>query len=145
MKPKKQFQIGSSYFFSKYDDYHSKDYDDLCIMDTFIFPGRVMNMKIKDRDVFMFRDMDKSGFLADLRETGVHMKAGKFLVPEFNEYIGFTIDDLKSIMDSFDKIDEKHRYEKVIAAAYIENGGFFLTDDQRDRAYQVYKADRGLS
>ena len=35
----------SIYFFSKYKDFKSKDYDDLCIMDTFIFPGCVMNTK----------------------------------------------------------------------------------------------------
>ena len=144
MKPKRQFQMGSSYFFNKYEDYHSKDYDDLCIMDTFNFPGRrVMNMKIKGKDVFMFRDMDKQGFLDDIKETGVYMKAGKFLIPEFNEYIGFTIDDLKSIMDYFDKMDWNHKYEKVIAESYIENGGFFLTDEQRDKAYGVYKKTRG--
>ena len=135
--------MGSSYFFNKYEDYHSKDYDDLCIMDTFNFPGRrVMNMKIKGNDVFMFRDMDKQGFLDDIKETGVYMKAGKFLIPEFNEYIGFTIDDLKSIMDYFDKMDWNHKYEKVIAESYIENGGFFLTDEQRDKAYGVYKKTR---
>ena len=146
MKPKRQFQIGSSYFFNKYEDYHSKDYDDLCIMDTFNFPGRrVMNMKIKGNDVFMFRDMDKQGFLDDIKETGVYMKAGKFLVPEFNEYIGFTIDDLKSIMDYFDNMDWNHKYEKVIAESYIENGGFFLTDEQRDKAYSVYKKSREQS
>ena len=45
MKPIKQFQMGSTYFFSKYKDFKSKDYDDLCIMDTFIFPGCVMNTR----------------------------------------------------------------------------------------------------
>lgn len=143
MKPKVKFQIGSSYFFGKYDDYHSKDYDDLCIMDTFNFPGkRMMNMKIKGKDVFMFRDMDKQGFIDDLKETNVYMKAGKFLIPEFNEYIGFTIDDLKSIMEYFEQIDYPHKYEKVIADAYIENNSFTLTDEQRQKAYDVYKHAR---
>ena len=144
MKPIKQFQMGSSYFFNKYDGYKQKDYDDLCIMDTFIFPGRVMNMKLEGRDVFMFRNMDKQGFIDDVLETKVYMKAGKFLIPEFNEYIGFTIEDLKSILYFFDEIDERHTYEKIIAESYIENNGFFLTDEQRDKAYNEYKKKKDI-
>ena len=52
MKPIKQFQMGSTYFFSKYRDFKAKDYDDLCIMDRFIFKGNVMNMKLKDKDEY---------------------------------------------------------------------------------------------
>ena len=144
MTPIKQFQMGSSYFFNKYDDFHSKDYDDLCIMDKFIFPGRVINAKIDGNDVFMFRNMPKQGFIDDLVESDVCMKAGKFLIPEFNEYIGFTIDDLISIMSFFDRMDEKHSYEKIIAESYIENNGFFLTDSQRDKAYEEYKKKKDV-
>lgn len=145
MKPIKQFQMGSSYFFSRYEDFHSKDYDDLCIMDKFIFPGRVMNMKLKGKDVFMFRNMDKQGFIDDVKETGVYMKLGKFLIPEFNEYIGFTIDDLKELRPLFENLDEKHRYEKIIADAYIKNNEFTLKGRQRSIAYAEYKKSRNLN
>ena len=43
MKPIKQFQMGSTYFFSKYKDFKSKDYDELCIMDVFPFNNNMMN------------------------------------------------------------------------------------------------------
>jgi hypothetical protein len=102
-------------------------------------------MKLKDKDVFMFRNMDKQGFIDDVTETKVYMKAGKFLIPEFNEYINFTIDDLKSILYFFDNIDERHSYEKIIAESYIENNGFFLTDSQRDKAYEEYKSKKEQS
>ena len=72
------------------------------------------------------------------------MKAGKFLIPEFNEYINFTIDDLKSICYIFNEMDSKHSYEKIIADAYIENNGFFLTDEQRDMEYKEYKKTRNI-
>jgi hypothetical protein len=137
--------MGSSYFFDKYEDYKSKDYDDLCIMDRFIFEGaKVMNMKIGGRDVFMYKNMDKKGFMDEVFETNVFMKAGKFLIPEFNEYIGFTIEDLEKMRPMFEQIDYRHGYEKIIFEAYLENGGFFLTDEQRDRAYAEYKYERGL-
>ena len=61
MKPIKQFQMGSTYFFSKYKDFKSKDYDDLCIMDTFIFPGCVMNMKLNGKGCVPFQEYAKAG------------------------------------------------------------------------------------
>lgn len=139
MKAIKQFQMGSTYFFNKYEDYKMKDYDELCIMDEFIFPGNIMNMKLDGKDIFMFRDMDKQGFIDDVIESKVYMKVGKFLIPEFNEHIGFTIEDLKSILYLFDDMDERHTYEKIIAESYIDNNGFFLSDTQRDKAYKEYK------
>lgn len=139
MEPIKQFQMGSSYFFSDYEDYQMKDYDEICIMDEFIFSENVMNMKFENKDVFLFRNMDKKGYIDDVIDSGVYMKLGKFLIPEFNTFIGFTIDDLKSIMYLFDRIDERHGYEKIIAESYIENGDFLLTDKQKDKAYFEYK------
>lgn len=144
MKSIKEFKMGSSYFFDKYEDYKMKDYDELCIMDEFFFPGKVMNAKIDGKDIFMFRNMDKQGYIDDVIETKVYMKAGKFLIPEFNEFIGFTIEDLKSILYFFDNMDEKHRYEKIIAESYIENNGFFLSDSQRDKAYKAYKENKNI-
>ena len=142
MKPIKQFQMGSTYFFSKYKDFKSKDYDELCIMDVFPFNNNMMNAKLKDRDLLLFRDMSKSGYINDLIESKTPMKAGKFLIPEFNEYINFTIDDLKSILHIFENMDSKHSYEKIIAESYIENNGFFLTGRQRRKAYAEYKKSR---
>ena len=142
MKPIKQFQIGSSYFFSSYPDYKSKDNDELCIMDEFPFKENVMNVKLNHKDIFLFRDMPKSGYINDLVKSNTPMKIGKFLIPEFCSYIGFTIEDLKSIFHIFDNIDSKHTYEKIIAQSYIENNDFFLTTQQRDLAYDEYKSTR---
>ena len=52
------------------------------------------------------------------------------------------IEDLKLFEDSFKRIDDKHKYEKVIYDAYIENGDFVLTEEQRNKAYQLYKEKR---
>jgi hypothetical protein len=37
-----------------------------------------------------------------------------------------------------EKLDDKHLYEKVIYDAYIENGCWGLTDEQRAEAYRIY-------
>ena len=138
--------MGSSYFFDRYDDYKIKDNDELHIVDEFIFPNRVcMNMKLFDgNDIFIFKNTDKQEYINDVYESGVNMKVGKFLIPEFNKYINFTIDDLKSLQPIFDDMDEKHAYERVIFESYLKNGDFFLTDEQRREAYKEYKRSRGL-
>ena len=138
--------MGSSYFFDRYDDYKIKDNDELHIVDEFIFPNRVcMNMKLFDgNDIFIFKNTDKQEYINDVYESGVNMKVGKFLIPEFNKYINFTIDDLKSLQPIFDNMDKKHTYERVIFESYLKNGDFFLTDEQRREAYKEYKRSRGL-
>lgn len=143
MKPIVAFKMGSGYFFSCFDDYKVKDIDELCIMDTFPdIKTNVLNMKMNGKDVFFYRNMDKYGFISDVRDTKVPMKAGKFLIPEFNEFIGLTIDDLALLKDVFSKMDDKHSYEKIIFNSYLENGGFYLTDKQKERAYEEYKKAR---
>ena len=66
------------------------------------------------------------------------MAAGKFLVPEFARELGMDIDDLERLRPLSEKLDEKHLYEKVIYDAYIENGCWGLTDEQRIEAYRIY-------
>ena len=138
--------MGSSYFFDIYDDYKLKDNDELHIVDEFIFPNKVcMNMRLFDgNDIFIFKNTDKQEYINDVYESGVNMKVGKFLIPEFNKYINFTIDDLKSLQPIFDNMDEKHTYERVIFESYLKNRDFFLTDEQRREAYKEYKRSRGL-
>jgi hypothetical protein len=64
---------------------------------------------------------------------------GKFLVPDFAKEIDLTIEDLKCLSHLLEKLDEKHTYEKIIFNSYLENGDFYLTDEQRNRAYEEYK------
>lgn len=142
MKPIKTFTIGSRVFFSGMKDYSPKDIDELNIMDEFNLKGNVLNAQINGKDVFFFRNMDKEGFIQDALESNVPMRVGKFLVPEFAEHLGLTIDDLRRLAPLFDSIDEKHEYERVIYESYLENKGFNLTDSQREKAYKVYKEKR---
>ena len=65
-------------------------------------------------------------------------KLGKFLVPEFARELGMDINDLERLRPLAEKLDEKHLYENVIYDAYIENGCWGLTDEQRIEAYRIY-------
>lgn len=138
----KEFKIGSSIFFDSYSDYTQKDIDILAITDLPLFGKPMMNMKLKDKDIFFMCIEENSVMLDNTLESGVNMRAGKFLSPEFAEYIELTIEELKKLKPMFDDIDEKHMYEKVIFDSYIKNNGFFLTNDQRLMAYEEYKRQR---
>lgn len=138
----KEFKIGSSIFFDSYSDYTQKDIDILAITDLPLFGKPMMNMKLKDKDIFFMCIEENSVMLDKTLESGVNMRAGKFLSPEFAEYIGLTIEELKKLKPMFDDIDEKHMYEKVIFDSYIKNNGFFLTNEQRLMAYEEYKRKR---
>lgn len=67
---------------------------------------------------------------------------GKYLVPEFAKLIDLNIDDLKQLRPMLDRLDEKHSYICTIFDAYISNDDFYLTDEQRDQAYAIYKQYR---
>ena len=131
--------MGSSYFFDKIDGFKSKDIDLLCIMDDFgKIKSNVLNLKADGKDIFFFRDMDKEGFIKDTLESVTPMRFCKFLIPEFCEYIGFTVDDLIVFKDLVEKIDEKHQYTKLIYEYYLENKSFALTDEQLKKVYEEY-------
>jgi len=143
IKPIKKFTIGSSVFFKDYfTEYVEKDQDELQIMDTFLPKTNVLNLKDGKKDVFFWRNMDKEGFITDTLSSNLPMRAGKFLVKEFTDYLGFTIDDLKRLGPMFERMDERHTYEKIIYESYVQNGDFYLTDEQRLRAFNEYKKRR---
>ena len=143
MKTIKKFDIGSRVFFNNFDDYVTKDIDELHIMDSWIVKGtNVLNLNDNGLDIFYFKNMSKEEFINDTLQCETSMRVGKFLVPEFVEYINFTIDDLKKLEIQFNKIDDKHKYEKIIYDAYIKNNEFKLTEEQLKAAYKEYKKYR---
>lgn len=137
----KKHLMGSRYFFGCYPDYTSKDNDYLYFVDEPIMFKEVMNLKSgngKD-DIFLWKRMKPEEYIERLFDTKNKMQAGKFLVKEICDDVGFTIEHLKQIEKCFNNIDEKHSYEKIIYDAYIQNNDFSLTDEQREKAYNVYK------
>ena len=104
-----------------------------------------MKAQIGNDDIFMYKpDVTKEEFIQELMTSGVNMKAGKFLVPDFCKHIGFTIEDLKELKPYFYNMDDKHKYEKLIYDAYLKNNDFVLTDEQRIDAFNEYKKERLL-
>lgn len=135
--------IGSQYFFSCYDDFASKDIDELQIVDTneFLQMRQITGM---GKCLFQLkRHQSKEDYIAWALQSNIGMVIGKFLIPEFCEAIGFTIEDLPRLVSLLTKLDDKHKYEEIIFNSYLENGSFALTNEQREQAYKSYKNSRG--
>lgn len=142
MKALRKFEIGSSLFFGDIPGYKAKDLDELHIMDDFVPGQNVLHLFDGKKDIIMTRDMNKQEFMADALTSGVPMRAGKFLSPMFAAYLEMSISDLQKLDSLFANMDEKHTYEFIIYKAYLQNGGWYLTESQKMEAYQEYRRTR---
>ena len=141
MKTIHRIKCGSSTFFNKFEDYKPKDIDWIIFVDKIPGDKLMWRVKIKNDDLMMHHISTTKQQFIDAALTNP-LKIGKFLSPEFNKYIGFTIEDLKIFKDLVNQLDNTHKYQKVIYDSYLENGSFTLTDEQLDKAYKEYKKYR---
>jgi hypothetical protein len=142
MKALAKFTAGSSAFFDCYPDFNPGDIDILIIMDDLPEGDNVFHLFDGKKDNLLLRKMTKEGYIRDALDSGVPMRLGKFLVPEFASFIKMDIQDLKRLEPLTRELDEKHTYEKIIYDAYIQNDGWWLTEDQRMAAYSEYRRTR---
>lgn len=141
MKERAVFLVGSGYFFGAFDNFKSKDKDLLYLMDGWFLKRPSVWFRDKDADMFLYPNIGIRLLKECLKENDPYT-AGKFLVPEFCEYIGATIEDVKRLETLFYALDEKHRYETFIYECYVKNNGLWLTEEQRLKAYEIYKTAR---
>ena len=139
------FTIGSSAFFSGYKDYTNSVYENVLILDDNPDYEYETNYLENNKHIVRWRNMSKNEFIDFHKGLYKGRYIGKFLVPEFAEYLGMTIEDLQQLSHLIEYLDEKHLYEKIIYDSYISNNDFYLTDTQRYTAYLEYKKERGLS
>ena len=133
--------IGSNYFFHSYKDFKATDIDKIEVVETNEFKEKRV-IRGQGKDYFYLKKKPKQELINDALKSSLALVVGKFLIPEFNEQIDFTINDLSQLKPLIDKLDEKHIYEKIIYEAYLQNGDFILTKEQRDAAYASYKKAR---
>ena len=137
-----RFTVGSRAFFSNYEDFTPHDTDILLLEDNPTDYKYCSQLRIKGNCYFRWKRMSKEEFIALHDEKASGLLLGKFLVPEFAKEIELTIEDLKRLSNLLEKLDDKHTYEKIIYNSYLENGDFYLTDEQRKKAYDEYKEKR---
>ena len=136
-EPRRRFRVGSTYFFGEGHDIDEVEFEEHPKLFRNVMQFR---KKDKTRCLFIWRKMDPDEFVEYTLNSRLPMEVGKFLVPEVADYLGITMEHLKQLRPVVDRLDKKHEYERVIYEAYMENGGMFLTPEQRDLAYLVYKS-----
>ena len=139
-----KFTIGSNYFFSEYLDFSPSDYDTLEFEENPTMYKTCMQLRARDktRCHFWWRKMSPDEFVEYTLSSKVPMEIGKFLIPEVNEYLGFTLEHLKKLEPIVENLDDRHKYEQIIFNSYIQNKDFTLTQEQRNKAYEEYKKYR---
>lgn len=137
--------VGSTYFFKGLEGFKSKDTDRVVLVDNPVGFKNVRQTSGSGSCLFEWRKMTADEFVEYTLTKGPAMQIGKFLVPEFCEEIGFTIEHLKKLESLVEKLDVKHGYEKIIYNSYIKNGLFTLTEEQLKDAYEEYKKERATN
>ncbi len=134
--------VGSRHFFWKIAGYKSKDSDYVYIVGQ--GKGFEYIMQVADGSICRFEVVKRPvpEMIAYTLRSGDPLQIGKFLVPEFAEAIGATVEDIAPLEPLLDKLDAKHAYEAYIFRAVQGNGTFTLTDEQRKEAYRIYTEAR---
>ena len=134
--------VGSIYFFKNIEGFKSKDIDRIILIDNPQGFNFVRQTSGSGSCLYEWKRMSADEFVTFTLNSKLPMSVGKFLVKEFCDEIGFTISHLKQLAPQFDKLDDKHKYEKVIFEAIISNNSWTLTDEQLNNAYEEYKKYR---
>lgn len=137
----KQFEIGSSAFFSGMEGYGGKGSDTLLIeRDPVGF--KTWRESSGPCSVVEWREMGKDEFIEATLSFDRPELAGKFLITEFAEWLQMTADNLKKLDGLFSKMEGKQAYLRKIYEYYIENGKFELSEEQKKEAYSIYQEYR---
>lgn len=138
----KTILVGSTYFFAGIEGFKSKDIDRVVLIDN---PAGFTNIRQTSGNGFClyeWRRMSADEFVELTLNSTLPMSVGKFLVKEFCAAIGFSIQHLKKLAPQFEKLDNKHKYEKIIFESIIKNNSWDLTSEQINAAYSEYKKYR---
>jgi hypothetical protein len=138
----KQFKIGSSALFSGMQGYNEKSSDLLLIEKDPVGFKTWRESSCQSGVIAEWKEMGKDEFIEATLSFGRPELVGKFLIPEFAEWLQMTIDDLKKLDNLFSKMEGKQAYLKKIYDYYIENGEFELREEQKKDAYSIYQEYR---
>lgn len=138
----KKILVGSRAFFAGCEGFRSKDRDYLELVETPRGFTWRREQSLRGVCTFSYKLEPAADMVRRTLESGDALLVGKFLVPEFAEAIGATVEDILSLETLLPKLDEKHQYEAAIFEAVKHNGTFTLTDEQRAAAYEIYKQAR---
>lgn len=139
----KKITTGSRAFFCGIEGFNPKDKDIIVMVEKNDVAFEWMRQTSNgSTDVFEIVRRPKAELIAHAVEKAKPMAIARFLTPEFAEEIGLEPANLAQLKPMRDALDPKHEYLGVIYDAYVKNGSFNLTDEQKMAAFENYKAAR---
>jgi len=139
----KRITTGSRAFFSGMEGFKPKDVDVVILVNAKDVPFQWMRQTSNGAvDVFEIVRHPKDELIAHAVRKARPMAIARFLTPDFAKAIGLLPSDLPALKPMRDALDPKHGYLGVIYDAYVTNGCLEMTDEQRQAAYEAYKASR---
>jgi len=139
----KRIVTGSRAFFSGMEGFKPKDVDVVILVNAKNVPFQWMRQTSNGAvDVFEIVRHPKEELIAHAVRKARPMAIARFLTPDFASAIGLLPSDLPALKPMRDALDPKHGYLGVIYDAYVSNGSFELTDEQRLAAFNAYQACR---
>lgn len=136
----KRFLIGPKAFFSGMEGFDPKDSDFLTLVETGNGFSHFYQMTDGTCCHYILVRKSKKEMIDYALSNGLTMLVGLLLVPALAAELKFTIQDLKNLKLLVSKLDVEHNYEAAIYEYYIENNGFSLTEEQREKAFALYSA-----
>lgn len=135
---------GSKYFFKNCEGYNPEttDTDYIEVLETNEFLRTRLIHDENGYEIHQWKLKPKSEIFEDLEHKPNSLAVCALLIPEFNEAFGITFLDLVKVENNVNNLTGKYSYYKVIYDAYMKNGSFVLTDEQRQAAYEVYKKNK---
>lgn len=139
----KKITVGSKAFFSSIKEFKpSSGEDELYLLEKGNGYEYIQTIKVFNKYIIKIVRRPKEDLIKYALNSSPAMVVGKFLVPEFANEIGLTIDDLKRLQPLIESLEKKHQYEKIIFESYIANNNFTLTEEQLQEAYSSYMTTR---
>lgn len=134
----KKILTGSRAFFSGLEGFKPKDSDFVILVDRGNGFRFVRQITTNEKCLFVWVRRPKDELMDYALTHGAPMQLIKFLTPNFAAEIGLEISDLAVLRPLVGRLDSKHAYAKIIYEAYIQNGRFELTEQQRATAFKAY-------
>lgn len=135
----KKFLTGSRYYFDGIEGFNPHDTDYIIIVDKM----KTVYNHVHNNNTcyFYYRNSTLKNIVSYIIAKNTSLICASLLHKDFAEYIGLTITELKTndkLMILFENMPIKWKYLHYVYKSYIENNGFYLTDEQRMHAYNLY-------
>lgn len=94
--------------------------------------------------LFEWQEHTVSELVAKLTQCTDCKRVTTLLVPEFAQAVGCDniATYLTTIKPAIDRLCDRHAWGRIIYDAYVSNGALTITDEQRQAAFEQYKAAR---